>query len=537
MYKVFLVDDEIVVRNGIRDCINWEETNFVFSGEAPDGEFALSLIQEIKPDILITDIKMPFMDGLQLSRIVRRTMPWVRIIILTGHEEFSFAREALRMGVAEYLLKPAAPGDILESLKKMEFQLENEKRERENAEKIKKQLSQNSSLFRDKFLNQMLLGLLSPAEVIDNCAGFNINIISKFYMVGIIGIKIPNMDLSEGKYPEILRSETLIDEILDINDKVIKFNRVLGEIVLIIKGNNAKNTEEAAYALVQTLKCQMERNASCILEISMGSVRERIQGIAQSYREADLIKNYRYIYGKHRIIGYKDVRSAIGGKKEFTDIFKNDVYGFLKCGLKSDVRDFVRQYMDNLNRAEMKSLIYLYYSFMDLVLNVSRFISQLGGKAEQLIPWMADLENFITCVDSIEKFGELSEAVLNKVLEFRDARAEEKYEGIIIKAKEYMHNNLSNSGISLNSVASFVNVSPSHFSTIFSRETGENFIEYLTKARVKKAKELLKTTPLKSTEIAYSVGYNDPHYFCYIFKKAVGITPMEYRTERLINKK
>jgi two-component system response regulator YesN len=529
VYKVFLVDDEIVVRNGIRDCINWEETNFVFSGEAPDGEFALSLIQEIKPDILITDIKMPFMDGLQLSQIVRKNMPWVRIIILTGHEEFTFAREALRMGVTEYLLKPVTSGDILETLKKVEIQIENEKSERENTEKIKKQLIQNTSLFRDKFLNQLLLGSISPVEVIDNCADFNINIISKFYIVEIIELKITNTGSSEGEYSEMLKSEALIDEVVEINNEVIKFNRVFGETILIIKGNNVQNVEETAYALAQSLKYEVERKSSSVLEISIGSVRERIQGITQSYREADLIKNYRHIYGKHKIIGFNDISSAIGGKKEFVNIFRNDVYDFLKCGLKSDVGYFVNQYMDNLNRVEMKSLIYLYYSFMDIVLNISRFISEMGGKVEQLIPWVVDLENFVTGIDSIEKFGEVSEAVLNKVLEFRDTRVEKKYEGIILKAKEYIQKNVSNSDISLNSVASFVNVSPSHFSTIFSQETGENFIEYLTKVRVKKAKELLKTTQLKSTEIAYTVGYNDPHYFCYIFKKAVGITPKEYR--------
>ncbi|HEX2926692.1 MAG TPA: response regulator, partial [Ruminiclostridium sp.] len=529
MYKVFLVDDEIIVRQGIRNCIIWEKTDFVLSGEAPDGEFALPLIQEIKPDILITDIKMPFMDGLQLSQIIRKNMPWVKIIILSGHDEFSFAREAIRIGVTEYLLKPATSEDLFESLKKVAAQIENEKKERENAEKVKKLLAQNTPLFRDKFLNELLLGMISPVEVIDNCDSLNINIISKYYIVEIVELEITKKDFTGVEYSEILKSEALIDNVVKENNEVIKFRRILGEIVLIIKGNNAGDIEETAYGLAQSLKYEVERKTSCAIGISIGSVRERIQGISQSYKEADEIRNYRYIYGKSKILGINDVKSNIGGKKEFIKINKNDVYDFLKCGLKSDIRCFVDRYLHNLSEVEMKSLIFIYYLFLDMVLNAARFINELGGEVEQIIPWVVNLENFVTGIDSIEKFGELTEDTLNKVFEFRDSRVEKKYDIIINKAKGYIHNNFSNPGISLNSVASFVNVSPSHFSTLFSQETGENFIEYLTKVRVKKAMELLKTTSLKSAEIAYNVGYNDPHYFCYIFKKALGITPKEYR--------
>jgi two-component system response regulator YesN len=106
MYKVFIVDDEIIVREGIRNKIQWEKTPFNFLGEASDGEIALSMIQELKPDILITDIKMPFMDGLELSMIVKNIQPWIRIIILSGHDEFNYAKEAIKIGVDDYILKP-----------------------------------------------------------------------------------------------------------------------------------------------------------------------------------------------------------------------------------------------------------------------------------------------------------------------------------------------------------------------------------------------------------------------------------------------
>ena len=118
-YKVFLVEDEIVAREGIRDHINWQAAGLEFCGEAPDGEIALPLIRAIKPDILITDIRMPFVDGLELCRIVRESMPWIKIIILSGYDEFSYAQEAIKLGVTEYLLKPIGAQDLLKALKKV----------------------------------------------------------------------------------------------------------------------------------------------------------------------------------------------------------------------------------------------------------------------------------------------------------------------------------------------------------------------------------------------------------------------------------
>ena len=116
MYKVFFVDDEAAMRAGLRASINWDRSDFVLAGEAPDGEMALSMIAETMPDILITDVRMPFMDGIELSRRVSRSMPWVRIIILSGHDEFEYAKQAISIGVTEYLLKPVTSEILFQAL-------------------------------------------------------------------------------------------------------------------------------------------------------------------------------------------------------------------------------------------------------------------------------------------------------------------------------------------------------------------------------------------------------------------------------------
>ena len=131
-YKVFLIEDESFTREGIRTKVDWQSVGFEFCGEAADGEMALPLIEAKQPEVIITDIKMPFMDGLQLSKIIREYMPWVKIIIISGHDEFEYARAALKLGVTEYLLKPITSADLIEVLKKVAIALDHEKHEREN---------------------------------------------------------------------------------------------------------------------------------------------------------------------------------------------------------------------------------------------------------------------------------------------------------------------------------------------------------------------------------------------------------------------
>ncbi|MBN1304658.1 MAG: response regulator, partial [Anaerolineales bacterium] len=166
-YKVFLVEDEIVTREGIRDNVNWKSAGFEFCGEAADGETAVPLIEAAQPDILITDIKMPFMDGLQLSKIIRTQMPWVKIIILSGHDEFEYAQKAVTIGATEYLLKPISSGELLKAMKRISDLLDQEKKEQDNYNELKKRDEGNLLLLKEKFLLRLVMGGISSADAIE----------------------------------------------------------------------------------------------------------------------------------------------------------------------------------------------------------------------------------------------------------------------------------------------------------------------------------------------------------------------------------
>jgi two-component system response regulator YesN len=151
LYKVFFVEDEIITREGIRDNVDWIANGFEFCGEASDGEMALPLIQTTKPDVLITDIKMPFMDGLQLCKIVRERMPMIKIIILSGHDEFEYAQKAIELGVTEYLLKPVTVQNIHNSLEKIALQLGQDRKDQKDRELLLEQVDENRDALRERF--------------------------------------------------------------------------------------------------------------------------------------------------------------------------------------------------------------------------------------------------------------------------------------------------------------------------------------------------------------------------------------------------
>lgn len=533
MYKVFLVEDEIVVREGIRDNINWDAINFTLVGEASDGEIALPQIQEIKPDILLTDIKMPFMDGLKLSRIVKKIMPWIKIIILSGHDEFNFAKEAISIGVTEYLLKPLGSSDLVKALNEVAAQIESEKKEQERIEKLKNQLESNSELLRERFLNSLSLGLVQPAEAFEKCDMFNINIIAKYYVVEIIELAAEDKVVSNRRYPGFLKVESIISSIVDNDSDILRFNRSIEETVLIFKGESALALEESAYSFAQSIKYEVERNTDYLLTIGIGSVRERIQGICESFYDADTARNYKYIFGKNKIIGIKDINNSVEKKDLIFGFGKVNINDFLRSGLKSNIDEYLSDYIQHLGEPNLKSFIFGSYAFIEIVMACSKFVEELGGDINKLLPELSKVENILVKLDSINSFKEYAERILIEVFEFRDSMVDGKYGSTLSKVKEYIGANYADHEISLNSVAAYANMSPSHFSTIFSQETGGTFIEYLIGTRIKKAKELLKTTNCRASEIAYAVGYNDPHYFSYIFKKYTGLTPKEYRNKGL----
>ena len=283
-YKVFLVEDEVVTREGIRDNVDWNANGFEFCGEATDGDMALPLIQAIKPDVLITDIKMPFMDGLQLSKIIRERMPWVKVIILSGHDEFEFAREAIKLGVNEYLLKPITVQEMHKVLQKIATQLDHEKSEQENLIKLQGQLEENQAILRERLLLQVVTGSITSTEAIEQGQPLGLDLVARCYSIVIF--KIEMRDRSEKfDYTKYQQVQRIVSGLIGSNPDIYLLKKDWEELVLLMKGNIPQYLEEEGNLLLGSIKNELE-NTGYRLSIGVGSQKNRIADIYQSFLEA-----------------------------------------------------------------------------------------------------------------------------------------------------------------------------------------------------------------------------------------------------------
>lgn len=523
-YKVFLVEDEIVTREGIRDNVDWASAGLEFCGEAPDGEMALPLIEQSKPDILITDIKMPFMDGLQLSKIIREQMPWVKIIILSGHNEFEYAQAAVKLGATEYLLKPINSGDLLKALKRITVLLDQEKEERESYTELQKRDQGNLALLKEKFLLRLVMGGISSAEAIEQSKQFRLDIIAQYYLVLLLKVELCD-NSNPFDYYEYQRVEKAVSDRVSNDPDVLYIKKDLEELVLLLIGNDPKQLQLDGNNLGNSIKQEVEKENICNLTIGMGTPRQRLGDIHHSFVEA--------------LVKAKSIKSApqpvdsskIAEPIELLQLDRSALEKYLKFGTLQDYDKYYFTHLQTVSEESLRSDLIRNYLLVDVVLTISQFIGNLGGKAEQIIPEINDVEGLLNSVADVDQMNEVLKRLVINTLIFRDSKVNHERSKLIQEAKVFIDAHFSDPDLKMNQVAEKFNISPGHFSTVFSQEIGETFRDYVTNLRMNRAKELLRSTNLKSSEIATRVGYNDPHYFSTVFKKNAGLPPQQFRAQ------
>jgi two-component system response regulator YesN len=521
-YKVFFVEDEIIAREGIRDNVDWQASGFEFCGEAGDGEMALPLLRAAQPDVLITDIKMPFMDGLQLSKIVREHMPWVKIVILSGHDEFEYAQKAINLGVAEYLLKPVTVQKLQIVLQKLTTQLDQERREKSNLKKLQEQFEENQVMLRERLLFKLVVGAVSPAEAVERGQMLGLDLIARHYLVVILKLELHDRTV-QYDHEEYQQVQSALIELAERNPDIFVLKRDWGDLILVMKGNTPEYIEEECDLLLEDMRHTVA-GTRYRLNIGVGAAKERIADINQSFVDALMhIQN--------------PVHASLPGltqsieRRDLLRLDKTAVENYLRCGVKDDFDIFFDAYLRPLGDTALRSTLIKNYIFMDVILATARMVNELGGEIDQVVPELNSIDTILADIKSVEQLREQAHKIFAAGLAFRDSQPNHQHVQLIRQAKEYIERHYANPDLSLNDIAAQANLSPSHFSAVFSQETCQTFKEYLTEVRITKAKELLRMTTLRSSDIAYQVGYNDPHYFSSVFKKNTGLSPIEFRSQ------
>ncbi len=512
-YKVFLVEDEIATREGIRDNVDWKFFGFEFCGEAPDGEIALPLIEAAQPDLLITDIKMPFMDGLQLCKIVREHLPWMKIIIVSGYDDFRYAQSAIKLGVTEYLLKPIGVQEMQQVLVKVAAVLDQEKSDRAYMKQLRSQVEDNLFLLREKFLLRLVSGGESSIAAIEQSQQLAVNILSQYYQVMLCKIKSSD-GVKPFDYPTCQQVEKIILGLIGANQSALLTKKDMDEFVLIFKGDNLEELEQESSFLAGLIQNDVESKTNCRLVIGVGGAQQRLGDLYRSFTEA-LVQ----LKGKWEDFDFSELQR----------LDRAALMHYLEDGRAEEFDAFFDTFIRPLGEAALRSDLLKHYILIDIIFTAAQYISDLGGNVDQLIPEINRGDEFLAAIQTLDEIRAETKKPLTTALTYRDSQVNHDRATSISQAKTYINSHFSNSNLSLNEVAAQVNFSPNHFSAVFTSETGENFRDYLVRTRMEQAKKILRTTNLKVAEVAVRCGYNDPHYFSIIFRKNTGLPPQQFR--------
>lgn len=545
MLKIFLAEDEVVVRETIKRMIPWEELGFELVGEAADGEMALPLLIRQQPDLLITDIKMPFMDGLTLARLAKKEIPGLKVVILSGYDDFNYAKQAIGIGVEDYLLKPITKNALIERLSEIRSRYEHEKTQKEYYEKFQREMQAYEKNSSRDFFEALVGGSMDMMEVYKRAEKLGLDIVAEAYNVLIFTMNCDE-DFS-GQRDEYASWEAesleLLENFFAGHSSAMLFRSNIFSYGVLLKGQRETIEENTRACVDEIRKILSRQDGRREWFLAVGQSVDRLSQIQKSYHTASRAFSQRYLYDEN-ILYYDEMETMEhpGGQAETEDnayLQKVDVNAlnpailqkFLSNGLQEETENFVKDYFYAIGQEPMESLVFRNYVILNVRFSVISFIKGLGCDTNEMES--ADTEEVLAeSGKNMESAIAYAKKMISQAIEIRDQNSGNKNRSILKTAVDFIDSHYMDEEISLNTVANVANVSSNHFSALFSQNMGQTFIEYLTTLRMNKAKELLRCTGMRSSEIAGEIGYKDAHYFSYLFKKTQGMTPSDYRKAR-----
>ncbi len=517
MYRLILVDDEAIIREGISSCLPWGENGFELAGMFEHGEQALDYLEHNPVDIVITDINMPRMDGLTLSRILAERFPKITVLLLSGYDDFEYAQEALKNQVRDFLLKPITAGELKDVLLRVEKEMNISREQDREQEILKERLSESFPLLRQRFLYRLVSGKIPHENLSRRMEDLQFRDMKSFYQVTVLNLPESWDDLDALTLTEYLKTSIRQeDEIFSNREE---------DIVILLQGNNADELVRRARKIGETAFKHTSRHEKEQISVGCGEVVKTTEDLQGSYRGACSAIDYSKVLGLSQIISINEVRD----RKRISFEAFNRKAGELAAALKTgspqaadakieEIFTFFEEHYLTMSEAS-GYLIRLHF----LILQFLYEMDLMDSGANE--PLFNQPGNFGSLIQAKMSFLRML-AEIQKIIQSR------RYDVVlsrIDKARRIISERYIDNTFSLQDICDELYLSTSQFSLLFKEGTGQTFVEYLTGFRVEEAKKLLKTTDMKGYEVAEQTGFSDPRYFSIVFKKLTGLTAMEYR--------
>ena len=522
LYRVLLVDDEEDIREGISRKMDWLGLGFSLVGEAANGQDALELAESLRPDVILTDIKMPFMDGLELCRILTDRLPAARFVVFSGFDAFEYAKQAIQMNVVENILKPINADELSAVLRRLKDQLDRERAERRNVELLRSRYTENLPVLRELFYANLLDGHIEPGTERERAARLDIDLQGEEWAVGLAYIGSDRRDaLSTLSVQKLLEESLTADRC-----RLTLYNDWVAVIVSLTESFTI-------YDLIRVLDRVCTLAASYLgltLTVGVGAPCKELSGMARSAAEARTALEYRSMVGRGQVIYIGDLEPDGGQVLTFEEADERTLTAAVRLGSEQEVRDAAAALAGKIREANPSAGQYNLF-LMELVTHLMKMTRRSGVGVEEVFGTGFSLPIQDSALPSLE---ELEDWCAERYLRLRTLirrRQTDSAGQTVETAKEYIRQHYAESDLSVEKLCAYLHLSSTYFSTLFKRETGTSFTAYVTTVRMEAAAEAIRGTEEKTYLIAQRCGYEDPNYFSYVFKRHFGVTPTKYRSE------
>ncbi|MBT2293515.1 response regulator [Paenibacillus albidus] len=543
MFKLILVEDEEDVREGMAGQIDWARYGFEVVEQAENGKEATEAIDRLLPDVVVTDIQMPFMNGLQLAEWIRSHHPATKIIILTGYDEFEYAQQAIKLQIDEYILKPFSSQELIDVLLKVKVTLEAEIAEKENVFVLSEHYRKSLPVLREQFLSSLVSRRLPSAEIAAKSVEYGIILAGERFQSSVI--RVDNIrgagEAQQSAHKPVSLRDTgdhnlQLFAVLNIAEEISEkhaFGRVFihrDDVVLLSVSASGDKGEITGKTLeiLEEIRLNVQRFLKLTITAGAGTVCDSPALLFQSFEDARQALDYRLILGNNKVIWIEDVESRPSRMLAYDELTQQSLIRTIKLGTVQELKEVVEELFGGLDAGQVSTQDYQIF-LLEIITSILRVAKESGSETSGLIG--SGIHSLLD-MNQFNNMGEAKQwiiAVCTRLMNSIALERQSSYKQLIDQAKEYIRSHYEESDISIGKVCQQLHISTGYFSSIFKKEMKMTFVSYLLQIRLEAAKELLRSTELKAFEIAEKIGFADPNYFSFCFRKKYGQSPKEYK--------
>lgn len=517
--KLLIIDDEVIIREGLSTVIKWEENGFALLPPAASAEEALLRMPLEKPDLILTDIRMTGKSGLELAHEVKQSYPDTEIVILSGYEEFTYAQQAIREGISDYLLKTSRPGDIMAAVLRARQRIEAKRMALREGE-------EHQTAFRSKLLERMLSGDQPVTER-------ELQEILQHYPELRVSSDWETLELWLVSAGRGLPSLSEADHSLAAAGNMLR--EALGCVMLDWKGGWLLIFRSGQSSAARTLRLAMEQAEHALgmrLFAALGAPAAHAAELRESLRTAELTAGYRFLLGDNGMIKHEDIMGRKGMRTVCSQKEEEALTAVLRTRDSDKLNGWISDTLERIKgdpEATPGSMKAYLHSYLVAAFRWLERAAASVGQSAQGLPQLESLDLNRLDDHPAEALRVILSAAMNRYDQLSGGR-NAAIESAVAYIREHLDQNLT-----LSQLAAAVPMNTNYFSELFKRETGKNYIDFVTEARIEWAARLLRETPAKVSEVAKRVGYEDMKHFNRLFKRYTGETPSSYREKCMTN--